>query len=438
MFGVNMAWERGAWEKRTSNGASYVNTDTSYNENINSSSPVRETSTGGLSFCPKCRSMMINRNGVLKCSKCGYSEYGMGSSRNVGSSRNIPTKSRFEQKQSRNQMNNVLRVMRQGKTRSQAAYILDIPLSRINQWYHDGMLGLNKHVSHFYREVNYIEEDRERRKREEINRRNRIERENRERKVRQEREKRKRQERLRKQESDKNIRKQMNSIVTQMKKGKSRQQAANFVGVSRSTVNGWYNKGRNTSDEPYKSFYTQVKRIETSHKTTKSNYNVEEKMEKVLSLMRTGLSRNDAAQKAGVNILKVNNWYDKGKNGDATYINFYNKVNNIENTRNKYKQTSKPKTYTKSKITTQTKNKSKSKSNTKNKTPTRHSNLVTCSKCGKKYNKKYNIECPHCKKTTSAPKTPTNDDSSDWAICCILLIIVFMVFAFLGLLNFNH
>lgn len=405
MRGMVMAWERGAWEKKTSQGASYTVGDSSYNENINSDSYVSEKFTGGLSFCPNCGSMMRNRYGILTCSKCGYSQ------ESSDSSRSSPQQGGINSRQTKNQMNDVLRVMRQGKTRSQAAQILDIPLSRINHWYEHGSIGIEKHASHFYREVKYIEEDRERRRREEINRRNR-ETEERKRRQRLEREKRERQERLRKQNYLNKIKKQMESVVSQMKNGKTRQQAANYAGVSRSTLNDWYDKGRLGKGEPYRSFYNQIHRIETTRPKSKTNNfikcpkcgrfynsskincphckkdtetiksktsapvnNIKKQMEEVLSLMRRGSSRNDAAEIAGVGVVTVDNWYFKGSRGDTAYTNFYNKVKNIENTRNKNKKTSIPKS-------------------------TSASNYIKCPKCGKWYDKRSYSNCPHCKKST--------------------------------------
>ena len=316
-------------------------------------------------------------------------------------------KQRQKQQETRSQMNNVLRVMRQGKTRSQAAQTLDIPLSRINHWYREGVVGTTKDTSHFYREVRSIEEDRERRERERINRQNRIDQERRERNARQER-----------------LRKQME---------RERQ--------------------NNVKNSP-------------------SHSNNERLMDEILSMMRKGSSRSEAANSLNVNIATVNNWYNRGKRGESDYQNFYNKVKSIEDTRNRYNPTSKPKS------TLTTKQSSKPKVEPKNKKtskPATSSKYVRCPKCGKQYNKHLYSQCPHCKKSNTltkakycqkcgkkldsgevnycskcgasiktgkktygkksatTTKTSSKDDSSDWVLCCVAVFVIFIIMAFWGL-----
>jgi len=316
-------------------------------------------------------------------------------------------KQRQKQQETKSQMNNVLRVMRHGKTRSQAAQALDIPISRINHWNREGVVGTTKDTSHFYREVRSIEEDRERRERERINRQNRIDQERRERNARQER-----------------LRKQME---------RERQ--------------------NNVKNSP-------------------SHSNNERLMDEILSMMRKGSSRSEAANSLNVNIATVNNWYNRGKRGESDYQNFYNKVKSIEDARNKYNPTSKPKS------TLSTKQSSKPKVEPKNKKtsrPATSSKYVRCPKCGKQYNKHLNSQCPHCKKSntltkakycqkcgkkldsgevnycskcgasiktgkktygkksTTTTKTSSKHDSSDWVLCCVAVFVIFIIMAFFGL-----
>ena len=67
-----MSFERGAWEKKTSEGARYNDIDEESNvEIINpgfSANYVEETHSGGISFCPNCGSMILNNR---PC-RCGY------------------------------------------------------------------------------------------------------------------------------------------------------------------------------------------------------------------------------------------------------------------------------------------------------------------------------------------------------------------------------
>ena len=141
----------------------------------------------------------------------------------------------------RNQMISVLNLMRQGKTRSQAAQSSGIPISRIDNWYREGKLGTTKDASSFYREVRGIEKEHER-----------IERQH-------------RQDVAKQKELD-YISGRMRSIVNQMNKGKTREEAAKYVGVRVSDVNKWYYKGLRSENEMYKKFYNQLREIELRQK----------------------------------------------------------------------------------------------------------------------------------------------------------------------------
>lgn len=397
-----MAWERRVSE-RTKSEKTPVNKDNGYSENISRTSGVTATMSGGISFCPRCNSLMSIGGDVLTCSQCGYSlsreEPSNRINRQNRSRRQARIKREEKQRRTKQDMNQILRLIRQGKTRAQAAQSIGIPEYRIDHWYREGKLGTNADTAHFYRELNSIEKDRERRHREEVKRQNRILTQKRE-----------RQERL-------NIQKQMNNIVSQMKRGKTRAQAASYVGVSVSTVNEWFNKGRKRQGKQYIDFFNKVntqeirqknqykpksttstkfanftkcskcgkyynstknscphcadkKHISSKITSRKTGGNIVTQMEQIVSLMRSGLSRSEAAGKLNINVVTVNNWYNKGKNGELTYIKFYNNVKNIEKLK-------------------------ASKSS-----PT---NIKTCSKCGKTYNGRYNKKCPYCKKQKTKP-----------------------------------
>ena len=485
-----MAWERGAWEKNTSRGAPYSNTSQEGIVNNSSSSRTPTRVSGGLSFCPKCGSMMMGKNGIFRCSQCGYSKEDVNSpsyiSRQDRLRKQERERKRYEEKQqeTKRQMNEILRLMRQGKTRSQAASIAGIPLSRINHWYREGSIGTNQNTSHFYRELKYIEEDGERRKRAEINK---MYQQERERNARRERE---RQERLRKQQREQSIQKLMNTIVSQMESGKTRARAGAYAGVKVSTINEWFNKGRRREGKIYTDFYNKVNTIETRQKkeirSKSSNYikcpkcgkfynssktdcpnckssikksptyaskknkgiDKEKQLDKFVSLMRSGLSRHEAAQKMNLSVITVNNWYNKGSRGDATYVKFYNNVKSIEGTRKKYNPTSIPKTSSSDKVKCHKCGKSYNKSLNKDCPYCRKSKALSeikyCQNCGKKIDKNDSIYCTNCGasiktgrkkysgKTTSRPTT-SNDSSFDWAFCCILIFIIFAIIAFLAL-----
>ena len=286
---------------------------------------------------------------------------------------------RQKEQETKSQMNSVLRVMRQGKTREEAAEISGIPLSRINHWYREGVTGTNKNTSHFYRELKSIEEDRERRKREELNRQNRLRREEYERKQRlekerkererqklledqrKEREEKERKKHLENQEPDNKISLQMNTVISQMKNGKTRKEAANYAGVPLSTVNEWYDKGWKRNGKIYQDFYNKVDAIE-----------IRSRKEKTASTPKKPQTTN-------ANMIACPHCGKK-------YNKIYLKCPHC----NKYRHSKHETTKTKRKYTTS----------------------------------------PSPYKTTSTTKS----DSSDWVKCCMCIFIIFIIFAIFGLL----
>ena len=292
----------------------------------------------------------------------------------------VETKRKQVEKQNttKKQMNSILRLMRQGKTRSQAAQSVGVPLSRVSHWVREGKNGVTTY-SHFYHEVTSIEEDRERRKQQEINRQNRIREQERQRKLQEEREKRERERKLReqkqKQEKD-NIKKQMDSIVGEMRKGRSRIQAAINVGVSSREVNEWFNNGRMKKEEPYKSFYTKVNTIETQKRNDKKQ--------------ETPKSKNM------IKCPKCGKWYSEDKKkcphckDKSTAIA---KVNYCQNCGKKLS----------------------------------NNELNYCSKCGASIKSGKKV---HAKKTT-VKSTPSNESSDDLIKCCLAVFAIFLIIGFI-------
>ena len=453
-----MPFDRGAWEQTTSRGASNQ-TRIANGETVNRPSNVSAKISGGISFCPACGAMMNIKNGGLTCTQCGYREYSASSTSVKSKTRPTHQKRQIkpQQQKIKQQMQDVLSYMYKGKTRTQASTMSGIPMSKISNWYNEGKSGYGRDNIHFYHEVSSIEKDQEMRRRAEINRQNRLKEEERKRKQREnerkQREAKQRRERLQKQSEDKTIKKQMDEIVKQMRNGETRSQAAINVGVPIYKVDEWYDMGWRRKKEPYTSFYNKVNTIEIRNRKTSqsktvthSKDNTIKQMRRIISLMKNGLTRSQAAKRLDLNVSTVNDWYNKGSHGDSVYVKFYNDVKSIESSQKKTKSTYIPKSTT--------------------------SNLVKCHKCGKKYNKKLNKECPNCKKTkalaeikycqncgkqitnddlyycsncgvslktgkkskSSTNVTSKKDDSSDWITCCVAVFVLFMIMAFLGLL----
>ena len=375
-----------SWERKVSERTREVKKpkeDFSYGKTINDpSSSVSPTISGGLSFCPKCGSMMLESSGFFRCAGCGYSEY---SETHYGSSYDDYAEEQrlkrkreqlIKEQETRDQMNYILNLMRQGKTRSQAAQSSRIPPYRVNHWYREGKLGTTKDTSHFYREVRSIEKDRER-----------IEHQ-------------KQQEAAKQKEID-NIPGHMRSVVNQMNKGKTRMQAANYVGVSVSDVNDWYDKGSKNHSHMYRRFYNQVRAIELRQKNqSKTSYSSKGNKSKSKFVhpkdTQSGSTRSTKRRASSTNMIKCPHCGKK-----------INKVNYKCPYCNKYRNSSTER---------------------------------TCPNCGKKLSNNDFNYCSSCgaslktgktKKKTTVKQNSSKDSSDDWIGCCIAVFVIFIILGFI-------
>ena len=170
--------------------------------------------------------------------------------------------------------------------------------------------------------------------------------------------------------SNLNSRKSMMELISLMKKGHTRKQAAEKLGIEYNQVNEWYVSGLKNRETFTRNFFKQVKEIESKNgqkEHVKSNNKNKQKknssikpfkpvrslpvnkytlnpedatvrdnsvlkeMNKVLYFMRKGDSRIQASRKSNVNIGRINTWYSQGsKNHDEDTIYFYKEVKGIE------------------------------------------------------------------------------------------------------------
>ena len=188
----------------------------------------------------------------------------------------------------------------------------------------------------------------------------------------------KRQSRIKDNSKDKtfnrNSRKDMLNIISLMKKGYTRKEAAVELGIDYNLVIEWYDNGFKNRERYARNFFKQVRAIESENKQKKSRSSnnkskqknnsslkpfkpvrslpdnifksnsssdktdaiikknsVLKDMNKVLSYMRKGDNRIQASRKSNVNIGQINTWYTQGsKNHDDNTFYFYNEVKKIE------------------------------------------------------------------------------------------------------------
>ena len=187
-------------------------------------------------------------------------------------------------------------------------------------------------------------------------------------------------------------RNQMNSIITQMYKGKNRLQAANYVGVPISKVNEWCRKGLNNNDAMYVNFYKRIHAIEIKQNNER----------------KSDTSKDN--QKDSTNMINCPHCGRK-----------INKVNEKCPYCNKYKDSSK--------LVPNTESQALSK-------------VRYCINCGKKLDKLDSNYCSNCgaslktgakhnNKKTTFESTPSKESSDDWIRCCIAIILIFIIFGFI-------
>jgi len=140
------------------------------------------------------------------------------------------------------QMQMILKLRKSGKSREEAAKIVDIPLYRINHWYKEGRQGFGKDNVEFYKKLKKIE--------------NKL-----------------------LSLTDSNERKQMDFVLKLMRQGKSKDEIAKFIELDKSTLTFWYNQGKEKTNKNTIYFYREVQKInkgrikkkKTSSKLNKQN-----------------------------------------------------------------------------------------------------------------------------------------------------------------------
>lgn len=213
-------------------------------------------------------------------------------------------KQKEKQKQTRIQMDSVLRYIKQGKTRNEAAKLVGIKEYKISHWCREGELGTNKNTQYFYNEITKIEKELEEKTRKEHNRK------------------------MKRDKIEQNsIKEFMQDILLEMENGKSRQQAAQIIGIKYSKVNEWYEKGSKHENNDFYQFYKKINEIENSPEYSQdideSNLS-EEINRKSTSLVTVNYCQNcgkklsdgesNYCSNCGSSLIEVKNKYEKQNN----------------------------------------------------------------------------------------------------------------------------
>ena len=125
--------------------------------------------------------------------------------------------------QRKEQMGIVLKVLKEGKTKKEAANIADIPSYKIDHWYKMGKQGFGEDNIDFYKQMEDIESNLP--------------------------------------DSSENERKQMNFVLKLLRQGKSKEEIANLTELDESTFVSWYTQGKEKASVNTDYFYNEVQKI---------------------------------------------------------------------------------------------------------------------------------------------------------------------------------
>lgn len=137
---------------------------------------------------------------------------------------------------------------------------------------------------------------------------------------------------------------EMDAVLSCLKKDKSFDEAAKKVGISPNLIRKWRHKGINKVNENTIYFYNELQKIysdasgkknsfkSSDNSSNPSNESMQKDMKKVISYMESGYNKREAAKLANVDYNQILSWYVKGlKNSDYYSKNFYRMVVDIEN-----------------------------------------------------------------------------------------------------------
>ena len=239
-------------------------------------------------------------------------------------------------------MDDIIEALKAGKSRKEAADIVNVPLYKVNHWYNEGRDRFGKDNINFYKKIKRIEK------------------------------------KGKKQKS--NERMQMDFVLKMLKQGKSRQDAAKVAGIKITKISSWISQGRDKHDKDTIYFYNEMNKIRDKEKNSrnksksetknaklikskksakksknkKKKQNIEfdskkevntnkfssieerSKMDIVLNALKNGSSRHEAAEKASIPISQISSWEMNGKLGySENTIYFINELKIITNNKEK-------------------------------------------------------------------------------------------------------
>ena len=117
---------------------------------------------------------------------------------------------------------------------------------------------------------------------------------------------------------------QMDCILSSIKNGSSRKEAAKQCGISLFRITHWYKEGRDGFSEDNIYFYKTLMKIEKTQSDKLKN-----NMKIVLKVLKSGGSKSKAAKDASIEESEIDQWIKKGEKGLKPYSTFKRKYDKI-------------------------------------------------------------------------------------------------------------
>ena len=117
---------------------------------------------------------------------------------------------------------------------------------------------------------------------------------------------------------------QMDIVLNEVSKGKTRKEAAKIAKISLYKITHWYKEGRDGFGEDNVFFFKQLEKLEKIQSNKLKN-----QMSIVLKVLKSGGSKSKAANDASIEEKEIDNWIKKGKNGIKPYDSFKRKYDKI-------------------------------------------------------------------------------------------------------------
>ena len=207
----------------------------------------------------------------------------------------------------RKEMDNFLNAFRRLKSCEDASNEVNIEIVTIINWIDHGKHSTDENKIYFYKEFNRIKNEISSQKNHEI--------------------------------QSKNKENNISELLVLLNEGKTKYEACHKTGVSVRSFDCWYREGRDGKGNLNVEFYNRVNEINSikennrkiQNRKNKENKNQKIKMNSILSDMKEGNSRFQAAEKEKIPIKTIDKWYNQGMNGysDNT-IYFHDQINQIE------------------------------------------------------------------------------------------------------------